>query len=146
MFGSGKFENQEAHGDKGTNGLEGFHLVRQNQSTLHNSGREFQDQARSGFQKIKPEYGVLVLIETVVGCSSGIPTLCITGTRQIPVLFETKVSEKNVKDPLHEALALTQLGEFLIAREVKEVSMPNYDPNRNKLKLESFTPSCSGRR
>ena len=45
----------------------------------------------------------------------------------------TRVNEKNTIDPEHLMLALTRLRDFMIERGIMEVSMPVYDPNRDKL-------------
>ena len=45
----------------------------------------------------------------------------------------TRVNERNTIDPEHAMLALTRLRDFMIEREIVEVSMPVYDPNRGKL-------------
>ena len=45
----------------------------------------------------------------------------------------TRVNERNTIDPEHVMLALTRLRDFMIEREIVEVSMPVYDPNRDKL-------------
>ena len=45
----------------------------------------------------------------------------------------TRVSERNVMDPEHAVLALTQLRDFLVEMGVKEVSIPVYNPNRGRL-------------
>ena len=45
----------------------------------------------------------------------------------------TRANERNTIDPEHVKLALTRLRDFMIEREIVEVSMPAYDPNRGKL-------------
>ena len=45
----------------------------------------------------------------------------------------TRVSERNTIDPEHVMLALTGMRDFMIERRIAEVSMPVYDPNREKL-------------
>ena len=45
----------------------------------------------------------------------------------------TRVNERNTIDPEHVMLAVTRLRDFMIEREIVEVSMPVYDPNRGKL-------------
>ena len=45
----------------------------------------------------------------------------------------TRVNERNTIDPEHVMLALMRLRDFLVGREIREVSMPVCDPNRGKL-------------
>ena len=45
----------------------------------------------------------------------------------------TRVNERNTIDPEHVMLALTRLRDFMIEREIAEVSMPVNDPNSGKL-------------
>ena len=45
----------------------------------------------------------------------------------------TRVGEKNVVDSEHVVLALTRLTDFLVEREVKEVSIPAHGPNIGSL-------------
>ena len=45
----------------------------------------------------------------------------------------TRVNERNTIDPEHVMLALTRPRDFMIEREIVEVSMPADDPNRGKL-------------
>ena len=45
----------------------------------------------------------------------------------------TRVNDRNTIDPEHVMLALTRLRDFMIERGITEVSMPVYDPNREKL-------------
>ena len=45
----------------------------------------------------------------------------------------TRVNEKNTIDPEHVMLALTRLRDIMVEREIMEVSMRVYDPNRGKL-------------
>ena len=45
----------------------------------------------------------------------------------------TRVIERNTIDPEHVMLALTRLEDFLVEREIREVSMPVCDPNSGKL-------------
>ena len=49
----------------------------------------------------------------------------------------TKVSEKNVVDPDYLVVALSRIGDFLIEKEVREVTILVYDPNSDKLNLAS---------
>ena len=56
---------------------------------------------------------------------------------QIPVNYlyslVTRVTEKRHVDAENLVLSLTRLREFLVVREVKELSLPVYDPNRGRL-------------
>ena len=45
----------------------------------------------------------------------------------------TRVNERNKIDPEHVMLALTRLRDFMVKREIREVSMPVYGPNRGRL-------------
>ena len=45
----------------------------------------------------------------------------------------TTTTEKRHVDPENVVLFLTRLGDFLVEREVKELSLPVYDPNRGRL-------------
>ena len=45
----------------------------------------------------------------------------------------TRVKERNTIDPEHVMLAITRLRDFMVETVIMEVSMPVYDPNRNKL-------------
>ena len=42
----------------------------------------------------------------------------------------TRVNERNTIDPEHVILALTRVRVFMVEREILEVSMTVYDPNR----------------
>ena len=56
---------------------------------------------------------------------------------QIPGKYQcflvTRVSEKRQVDPENLVLSLTRLRDFLVEREVKELTLPVYDPNRGRL-------------
>ena len=56
---------------------------------------------------------------------------------QIPVEYlcflVTRASDKRHVDPKNLVLSLTRLKDFLVGREVKELSLPVYDPNRGRL-------------
>ena len=45
----------------------------------------------------------------------------------------TRATEKRHLDPENLVLSLTRLGDFLVEREAKELSLPVYDPNRGRL-------------
>ena len=45
----------------------------------------------------------------------------------------TRISERNMINPELVMLALTRLRNFLVERGIGEVSMPVYDPNRDRL-------------
>ena len=45
----------------------------------------------------------------------------------------TRATEKRHVDPENLVLSLTRLRDFLVEREVKELSLPVYDPNRGRL-------------
>ena len=45
----------------------------------------------------------------------------------------TRATEKRHVDPENLDLSLTRLRDFLVEREVKELSLPVYDPNRGRL-------------
>ena len=45
----------------------------------------------------------------------------------------TRATEKRHVDPENIVLSLTRLRDFLVEREVKELSLPVYDPNRGRL-------------
>ena len=45
----------------------------------------------------------------------------------------TGATEKRLVDPENLVLSLTRLRDFLVEREVKELSLPIYDPNRGRL-------------
>ena len=45
----------------------------------------------------------------------------------------TRATEKQHVDTEIRLLSLTRLRDFLVAREVKELSLPVYDPNRGRL-------------
>ena len=45
----------------------------------------------------------------------------------------TRISERNMINPELVMLALTRLRDFLVKRGIGEVSMPVYDPNRDRL-------------
>ena len=45
----------------------------------------------------------------------------------------TRVTEKRHVDPENLVLSLTRLGDFLVERDVKELSLPVYDPNKGRL-------------
>ena len=56
---------------------------------------------------------------------------------QIPVKYlcflVTRATEKRHVDPENLVLSLTRLRDFLVEREVKELSLPVYDPDRGRL-------------
>ena len=45
----------------------------------------------------------------------------------------TRATEKRNVDPENLVLSLTRLRDFLVERDVKELSLPVYDPNRGRL-------------
>ena len=45
----------------------------------------------------------------------------------------TRATEKRHVDPENLVLSLTRLRDFLVERDVKELSLPVYDPNRGRL-------------
>ena len=45
----------------------------------------------------------------------------------------TRVTEKRHVDPENMVLSLTRLRDFLVERELKELSLPVHDPNRGRL-------------
>ena len=50
----------------------------------------------------------------------------------------TRVNERNTIDPEHVMLALTRLRDFMIEKGIMEVSMPVFDPIRDKLSPREF--------
>ena len=50
----------------------------------------------------------------------------------------TRATEKRHVDPENLVLSLTRLRDFLVEREVKELSLPVYDPNRGRLHLREI--------
>ena len=60
-----------------------------------------------------------------------------TAASQIPVKYlrflVTRETEKRHVDPENPVLSLTRLRDFLVERELKELSLPVYDPNRGRL-------------
>ena len=58
-------------------------------------------------------------------------------TSQIPgkylCFLATRATEKRPVDPENLVLSLTRLRDFLLEREIKELSLPVYDPNRGRL-------------
>ena len=44
-----------------------------------------------------------------------------------------RATEKRNVDPENLILSMTRLRDFLVARELKELSLPVYDPNRGRL-------------
>ena len=72
------------------------------------------------FWKQKPEIGGVAALPPA---ASQIPGnyLCFLVTR---------ATEKRHVDPENLVLSLTRLRDFLVEREVKELSLPVYDPNR----------------
>ena len=47
--------------------------------------------------------------------------------------LETRATEKQHVDPENLVLSLTRLRDFLVEMDVKELSLPVYDPNRGRL-------------
>ena len=47
--------------------------------------------------------------------------------------LKTRATEKRHVDPENRVLSLTRLRDFLVERDVKELSLPVYDPNRGRL-------------
>ena len=60
-----------------------------------------------------------------------------TAASQIPGKYlrflVTRETEKRHVDPVNLVLSLTRLRDFLVESEVKELSLPVYDPNRGRL-------------
>ena len=61
----------------------------------------------------------------------------VAAVSQIPgrylCFLVTKATEKRHVDPENLVLSLTRLRDFLVEREVNELSLPVYDPNRGRL-------------
>ena len=61
----------------------------------------------------------------------------LPATSQIPgkyiCFLVTRATEKRPVDPENLVLSLTRLRDFLVEREVKDLSLPVYDPNRGRL-------------
>ena len=64
-------------------------------------------------------------------------TALLPAASQIPgkylCFLVTRATEKQHVDPENLALSLTRLRDFLAEREVRELSLPVYDPNRGRL-------------
>ena len=74
-------------------------------------------------QKQRPGVGGVL---TLPPAASQIPGECL-------YFLVTRATEKRHADPENLVLSLTRLRDFLVEREVKELSLPVYDPNRGRL-------------
>ena len=50
----------------------------------------------------------------------------------------TRATEKQLVDPEDLVLSLKRLRDFLVEREMKEILLPVYDPNRGRLRPREF--------
>ena len=66
------------------------------------------------------------------GCSS-FASSCVTDTGKVLCFLVTRAMDKRHVDPENLVLSLTRLRDFHVEREVKELSLPVYDPNRGQL-------------
>ena len=57
----------------------------------------------------------------------------VADTGKILVLLGNEGAEKQHVDPENLVLSLTRLRDFLVEMDVKELSLPVYDPNRGRL-------------
>ena len=57
----------------------------------------------------------------------------VADTGKVLMLLVTRATEKQHVDPENLVLSLTRLRDFLVEMDVKELSLPVYDPNRGRL-------------
>ena len=68
-----------------------------------------------------------------IGGVAALPPAASQITGKYLCFLVTRATEKRHVDPENISLALTRLRDFLVEREVKELSLPVYDPNRGRL-------------
>ena len=68
-----------------------------------------------------------------VGGRSSLASGGVTDTGKYLCFLVTRATEKRHVDPENLVLSLTRLRDFLVERDVKELSLPVYDPNRGRL-------------
>ena len=57
----------------------------------------------------------------------------VANTGKIPMLLGDEGDGEAAMDPENLVLSLTRLRDFLLEMDVKELSLPVYDPNRGRL-------------
>ena len=57
----------------------------------------------------------------------------VADTGKVPVLPGNKGDREAARGPKNLVLSLTRLRDFLVEMDVKELSLPVYDPNRGRL-------------
>ena len=57
----------------------------------------------------------------------------VSNTRKLPYFLVKRATEKQHVDPEDLVLSLTRLRDFLVEREVEELSLPVCDPKRGRL-------------
>ena len=103
--------------------------------------RKFKTALAAEFKREYKNIELLWKQKTGIGGVAALPPTA----SQIPVNYicflVTRASEKRHVDPENLVLSLTRLKDFLVGREVKEFSLPVYDPNRGRLHLrELYAP------
>ena len=68
-----------------------------------------------------------------IGAGAALPPAASQIPGKYLCFLVTRATEKRHMDPENLVLSLTRLRDFLVEREVKELSLPVYDPNRGRL-------------
>ena len=68
-----------------------------------------------------------------IGGVAALPPAASQITEKYLCFLVTRATEKRHVDPENLVLSLTRLRDFLVERDVKELSLPVYDPNRGRL-------------
>ena len=68
-----------------------------------------------------------------VECIASLPPVASQIPGKYLCFLVTRATEKRHVDPENLVLSLTRLRDFLVERDVKELSLPVYDPNRGRL-------------
>ena len=68
-----------------------------------------------------------------IGGAAALPPVASQIPGKYLCFLVTRATEKRHVDPENLVLSLTRLRDFLVERDVKELSLPGYDPNRGRL-------------
>ena len=68
-----------------------------------------------------------------IGGVAALPPAASEIPGKYPCFLVTRATEKRHVDPENLVLSLTRLRDFLVERDVKELSLPVHDPNRGRL-------------
>ena len=68
-----------------------------------------------------------------IGGVAALPPAASQKPRKYLCFLVTRATEKRHVEPENLVLSLTRLRDFIVERDVKELSLPVYDPNRGRL-------------